>query len=106
MGAWTGSSWKDLPPCYPPHQTWVMQGVFKQILTELVEDLYRRGAIDIRETLIDDSFTILDTPSHNAIADDCSLYFTYHDFLIIFPQAPIAALQYPKRSAFYQNNYF
>jgi hypothetical protein len=60
----TGAPWKDLPPRYPPHQTchrwfqsWVRQGVFKQILTELGEDLYRRGAIDIRETFIDGSFT-------------------------------------------------
>ena len=60
----TGAPWKDLPQRYPPHQTchrwfqtWVRQGVFKQILTELGEDLYRRGGIDIRETFIDGSFT-------------------------------------------------
>ena len=60
----TGAPWKDLPPRYPPHQTchrwfqtWARLGVFKQILTELGEDLYQRGAIDIRETFIDGSFT-------------------------------------------------
>jgi transposase len=60
----TGAPWKDLPPRYPPHQTclrwfqtWARQGVFKQILIELGEDLYQRGAIDIRETFIDGSFT-------------------------------------------------
>ncbi|MFC1878080.1 transposase [Thermodesulfobacteriota bacterium] len=59
-----GAPWKDLSQRYPPHQTchrwlqtWVRQGVFKQILTELGENLYKRGAIDIRETFIDDSFT-------------------------------------------------
>ena len=60
----TGAPWKDLPPRYPPHQTchrwfqtWTRQGVFKKILTELGEDLYQRGSIDIRETFIDGSFT-------------------------------------------------
>jgi len=60
----TGAPWKDIPPRYPPHQTchrwfqtWVRQGVFKQILTVLGEDLYQRGGIDIRETFIDGSFT-------------------------------------------------
>ena len=60
----TGAPWKDMPPRYPPHQTchrwfqtWVRQGVFKEILTELGEDLYQRGGIDIRETFIDGSFT-------------------------------------------------
>ena len=60
----TGAPWKDLPQRCPPHQTchrwfqtWVRQRVFKQILTELGEDLYQRGGIDIRETFIDGSFT-------------------------------------------------
>ncbi|WP_413815126.1 transposase [Desulfosarcina sp.] len=60
----TGAPWKDLPLRFPPHQTchrwfqtWVRQGVFKQILTELGEDLYQRGGIDIRETFIDGSFS-------------------------------------------------
>jgi hypothetical protein len=60
----TGAFWKDLPQWYPPYQTcprwfytWVRQGVFKQILTGLGEDLYQCGGIDIRETFIDGSFT-------------------------------------------------
>ena len=60
----TGAPWKDMPARYPPYQTchrwfqkWVRQGVFKKILIELGEDLYKRGGIDIRETFIDGSFT-------------------------------------------------
>ena len=41
----------DLPPLVS------RQGVFRQILIELGEDLYKRGAIDIRETFIDGSFS-------------------------------------------------
>jgi transposase len=60
----SGASWKDMPPRYPPYQTchrwfqkWSQYGVFKQILTALAENLYKRGGIDIRETFIDGSFT-------------------------------------------------
>lgn len=60
----TGAPWKDMPPRYPPYQTchrwfqkWAQDGVFKQILSELAEDLCKRGGIDIRETFIDGSFT-------------------------------------------------
>jgi transposase len=59
----TGAPWKDMPQRYPPYQTchrwfqrWVEQGVFKRIAQELVEDLYERGQIDIREAFIDGSF--------------------------------------------------
>jgi len=59
----TGAPWKDMPQRYPPYQTchrwfqrWVDQGVFKRIAQELVEDLYERGQIDIREAFIDGSF--------------------------------------------------
>ncbi|MCP3890954.1 MAG: transposase, partial [Desulfobulbaceae bacterium] len=59
----TGAPWKDLPQRYPPYQTchrrfqqWVQQGVFKSIVKELVEDLHKRGNIDIREAFIDGSF--------------------------------------------------
>ena len=59
----TGAPWKDMPQRYPPYQTchrrfqqWVKQGVFKRIAKELVEDLYERGKIDIREAFIDGSF--------------------------------------------------
>ena len=60
----TGAPWKDIPQRYPPYQTchrwfqkWIQQGVFGKILTELGEDLYKRGKIDIKETFIDGSFT-------------------------------------------------
>ena len=64
----TGVPWKDMPPRYPPYKTchktchrwfqkWDQDGVFKKILTELAEDLYELGEIDIRETFIDGSFT-------------------------------------------------
>ena len=59
----TGAPWKDLPQRYPPYQTchrrfqqWVKQGVFRRIAQELVEDLNKRGKIDIREAFIDGSF--------------------------------------------------
>ena len=71
----TGAPWKDMPPRYPPYQTchrwfqtWVRQGVFKQILTELGEDLYRRGAIDIRESIIYGSFTPTRSPKPRMVA--------------------------------------
>ena len=71
----TGAPWKDLLPRYPSHQTchrwfqtWVRQGVFKQILTELGEDLYRRGAIDIRESIIYGSFTPARSPKPRMVA--------------------------------------
>jgi hypothetical protein len=34
----------------------VRQGVFKRIAQQLVEDLYERGQIDIREAFIDGTF--------------------------------------------------
>jgi len=59
----TGAPWKDMPQRYPPYQTchrrfqqWVRQGVFKRIVQELAEDLYKRGGIDIREAFIDGTF--------------------------------------------------
>ena len=59
----TGAPWKDLPPRYPPYQTchrrfqqWVRQGTFQLIAQELVQDLYERGGIDIREAFIDGTF--------------------------------------------------
>jgi transposase len=60
----TGAPRKDMPPRYPPYQIchrwfqkWAQDGIFKKILTELTEDLYERGEIDIRESFIDSSFT-------------------------------------------------
>lgn len=59
----TGARWKDLPFRYPPYQTchrwfqtWVEQGVFKNILEALAEDLLQRGGIDVREAFIDGTF--------------------------------------------------
>ena len=59
----TGAPWKDLPQRYPPYQTchrrfqqWVRLGIFQRIAKELVEDLYERGQIDIREAFIDGCF--------------------------------------------------
>ena len=59
----TGAPWKDLPPRYPPYQTchrrlqqWVRQGAFGLFAHELAQDLYQRGAIDIREAFIDGAF--------------------------------------------------
>ena len=59
----TGAQWKDLPPRYPPYQTchrwfqtWCQQGRLGEALKMLVQDLYERGGIDIRECFIDGSF--------------------------------------------------
>ena len=59
----TGAPRKDVPQRYPPYQTchrrfqqWVRAGVFKRIVQELAEDLFKRGGIDIREAFIDGSF--------------------------------------------------
>jgi transposase len=59
----TGAPWKDLPQRYPPYQTchrwfqqWVRDGIFQRIAKELVDDLYERGQIDIREAFIDGCF--------------------------------------------------
>jgi transposase len=59
----TGAPWKDLPQRYPPYQTchrwfqqWVREGIFQCIAQELVDDLYERGQIDIREAFIDGCF--------------------------------------------------
>ena len=59
----TGAPCKDLPQRYPPYQTchrwfqqWVRDGIFQRIAQELVDDLYERGQIDIREAFIDGCF--------------------------------------------------
>jgi transposase len=60
----TGASWHDLPDRYPPYQTchrrfqqWRKNGVFRDLLTCLAEDLRLRGKIDLTEGFIDASFT-------------------------------------------------
>jgi transposase len=52
-----------LPQRNPPHQTchrrfqqWVRNGIFQRIAKELVQELYERGQIDIREAFIDGCF--------------------------------------------------
>jgi len=59
----TGAPWKDIPGRYPPYQTchrryqeWVRQGLFKNVLKILAEDLQERGEIDVKECFIDGSF--------------------------------------------------
>lgn len=60
----TGARWQDLPrDRFPPYQTvhrhfqeWVAAGVFKKILTRLVEHLREKGKINLAETFIDASF--------------------------------------------------
>ena len=58
-----GARWQDLPPKYPPYQTcyryfqqWVKDKVFEKILKKLVQDLQKRGKIDLTETFIDATF--------------------------------------------------
>ena len=58
----TGAPWKDIPGRYPPYQTchrryqeWVRQGLFKNVLKILAEDLQERGKIDVKECFIEDS---------------------------------------------------
>jgi hypothetical protein len=60
----TGAPWHDLPDRYPPYQTchrrfqqWRKNGVFRDLLTCLAEDLRLRGKIDLTEGFIDASFT-------------------------------------------------
>jgi len=60
----TGAPWKDLPKRYPSYQTchrrfqsWVKSGFFQELTKMLVNDLYKRGKIDIRETFIDGTFS-------------------------------------------------
>ena len=56
----TGAPWHDLPDRYPPYQTchrrfqdWRKNGVFRDLLTCLAEDLRRRGKIDLTEGFVD-----------------------------------------------------
>ena len=63
-GLRTGAPWHDLPDRYSPYQTchrrfqqWRKNGVFRDTLTCLAEDLRLRGKIDLTEGFIDASFT-------------------------------------------------
>ena len=60
----TGAPWHGLPDRYPPYQTchrrfqqWRKNGVLRDLLTCLAEDLRLRGKIDLTEGFIDASFT-------------------------------------------------
>jgi transposase len=60
----TGAPWHDLPDRYPPYQTchrrfqlWRKNGVFRDLLTCLAEDLRLRGKLDLTEGFVDASFT-------------------------------------------------
>jgi transposase len=59
----TGAPWKDLPERYPPYQTchrrfqrWTKEGVLKEVLGALAEDLKERGGLDLSECFIDGTF--------------------------------------------------
>jgi transposase len=59
----TGAPGADVPDRYPSYQTchrrfqqWVRSGVMKGVLEALALDLIARGALDVREALIDGSF--------------------------------------------------
>ena len=60
-----GARWGDLPTprgypsgstCYRHFRKWVELGIFDKIIRTLVEDLRKRGKIDLTETFIDASF--------------------------------------------------
>src|SRR5262245_13591047 len=60
-----GTPWQDLPPCYPPYQTWhrrfqywVRSGIFERILQALATDLQEHGALDLSECFIDGTFVV------------------------------------------------
>jgi transposase len=56
----TGAPWADMPRRYPPYATcfrrfkmWCKDGVLKQVLQRLADDLVERGKLDLSETFID-----------------------------------------------------
>ena len=60
-----GARWNDLPTpkgfpsdttCYRHYRKWVELGIFDKIIRALVEDLRKRGKIDLTETFIDATF--------------------------------------------------
>ena len=59
----TGARWKDLPAEFGSYQTahrrfqqWVEDGTLEEILLVLLEDLERRGRIDLSECFVDATF--------------------------------------------------
>lgn len=60
----TGAQWAELPAPYPSYQTchrrfqqWRRAGVMERVVRALVQDLERRGKIDLAECFIDGSFS-------------------------------------------------
>src|SRR5712671_6242492 len=60
----TGAPWHDLPPRYPPYQTyhrrfqqWQRSGLLTHLLQKLAEDLRDRGKLDLSESFTDASFS-------------------------------------------------
>jgi transposase len=60
-----GARWNDLPTpkgypsgttCYRHFRKWVELGIFDKVIRTLVEDLRKRGKIDLTETFIDATF--------------------------------------------------
>ena len=59
----TGAPWADVPERYPSYQTchrrcqqWIRTGVMRGVLEALALELQTRGALDVREGIIDGSF--------------------------------------------------
>jgi transposase len=59
----TGAPWQDLPERYPSYQTchrrfqrWNQNGVLRQVVKALAQDLQARGGLDLSETFIDGTF--------------------------------------------------
>ena len=76
----TGAPWHDLPDRYPPYQTchrrfqqWRKNGVFRDLLTCLAEDLRMRRKIDLTEGFIDASFIMVNSASRRIVCRDGEL---------------------------------
>lgn len=59
----TGAQWADLPERYPSYQTchrrfqeWASDGVLKDVLETLAQDLEARGELDLSECFVDGTF--------------------------------------------------
>lgn len=59
----TGARWKDLPDCYPPHQTchrrflaWCRDGLFERLLRELLAEADHAGLVRLDECFVDGTF--------------------------------------------------
>jgi transposase len=61
----SGARWQELPEQSPPYQTchrrfqqWSREGVLRQVLEALTEDLRARGDLDLSECFIDSTFVV------------------------------------------------